>query len=638
MRSIRHSLIVYFLFLLTGALSAVSWFAYQTTAQSLRERQRDSRQLIEAQCEARIRMVGEDLDRNILKQAQRMASLARSQTYHLEGLYPLGLVSAAAMPGGHLNIPLWLAYDIHPKDGSFGLAPFVQRSQSVITHIADADLLIPEPDDDHGQEYFQTYRHNGQVMERSESMENLSFTLDPKVREKMPEWPAAFDEVELKPGLTVRRVTLKAMLPVGWPVYVPWPWRGAKGPKGPPRGMEMRPGEPRGTETGERPNAFKLPKWSPGWARGRRDPVTAVFIQYACDLAPTAAKVRELYARRDAKIVELDETIEHDLGQLRSHLFWIALVTLLGIWLGGYTLVRVGLSSLMKMSDAVGEISPQNLHLALDSKQLPEELQPIANRLALALEELRKAFAREKQAAADISHELRTPLAALMTTLEVGLRKTRSVEEYKEILEECRGSGQHMYQLVERLLMLARLDAGADQYSPADVDAVEIALQCADLVRPLARERGLEMRLHLPDPVTLHTDPNKLHEVITNLLHNAVEYNRPNGSIELAVERTNGHVGIEVRDTGIGISSEAQERIFERFYRADPSRHADTPHAGLGLAIVKSYIDLMGGTIQVASSTAGSTFTIELPAGSPHEPETGICAAAVRSPAVSLRR
>ena len=106
---------------------------------------------------------------------------------------------------------------------------------------------------------------------------------------------------------------------------------------------------------------------------------------------------------------------------------------------------------------------------------------------------------------------------------------------------------------------------------------------------------------------------DKLREVLVNLLHNAVEYNHPNGSIELSLERTNAHVRIEVRDTGIGISPDAIEHIFERFYRADPSRHADTPHAGLGLAIVKSYMDLMGGTIRVSSSTAGTVFTLELP-------------------------
>jgi signal transduction histidine kinase len=170
-----------------------------------------------------------------------------------------------------------------------------------------------------------------------------------------------------------------------------------------------------------------------------------------------------------------------------------------------------------------------------------------------------------------------------------------------------------MYHLVERLLTLARLDAGADQYRPADVDVIDLAIQCADLIRPLARARDLDLRLHLPDPITTRTDPNKLREILTNLLHNAVEYNKPNGTIYLSVEQVKGRVRIEVRDSGIGIKPEVLPRIFERFFRADASRYAETPHAGLGLSIVKSYVDLMDGTIQVQSSDAGTSFLVELP-------------------------
>jgi signal transduction histidine kinase len=102
---------------------------------------------------------------------------------------------------------------------------------------------------------------------------------------------------------------------------------------------------------------------------------------------------------------------------------------------------------------------------------------------------------------------------------------------------------------------------------------------------------------------------------MTNLLHNAIQYNRPSGKVELSVARQNGHLHLQVSDTGIGISPEARDHIFERFYRADSSRSADGLHAGLGLAIVKGYVDLMGGTISVESTEGvGSTFRVDLPA------------------------
>jgi signal transduction histidine kinase len=250
----------------------------------------------------------------------------------------------------------------------------------------------------------------------------------------------------------------------------------------------------------------------------------------------------------------------------------------------------------------------------VDERRMPRELQPIVERLTETLDQLKRAFTREKQAAADISHELRTPLAALMTTIDVTLRKARSSEEYREVLEECRASGQQMNHLVERLLALARLDAGVDLLRPQRVDASQLAEECASMVRPLAEARGLELRVHRNGPAPLFADPAKLREVVTNLLHNAIQYNRPNGSIDLTVARKNGALKVEVVDSGIGMSAEARQHIFERFFRADPARSQDGLHAGLGLAIVKGYVDLMGGSIAVESTEGhGSTFRVELP-------------------------
>ena len=143
----------------------------------------------------------------------------------------------------------------------------------------------------------------------------------------------------------------------------------------------------------------------------------------------------------------------------------------------------------------------------------------------------------------------------------------------------------------------------------------------ATVVRPLAEERGLKLSVYHPDGGTVHqqadrltTDPDKLREVLNNLLHNAIQYNRPEGQIELRVARSNGHVELAVSDTGIGIPAQARDLIFERFYRADPSRTGDGLNAGLGLAIVKEYVELMGGTVRVESEEGrGSTFRIVLP-------------------------
>ena len=131
-----------------------------------------------------------------------------------------------------------------------------------------------------------------------------------------------------------------------------------------------------------------------------------------------------------------------------------------------------------------------------------------------------------------------------------------------------------------------------------------------DLIRPSlvdASGSGSRRRYSYRDLLEL--------KVVKNLLHNAIQYNRPDGAIDMAVGSLNGELRIEVRDTGVGISPEAKQRIFERFFREDPSRHAEGLHAGLGLAIVKGYVDLMGGKIDVESTVGqGSTFRLRLPA------------------------
>jgi len=209
---------------------------------------------------------------------------------------------------------------------------------------------------------------------------------------------------------------------------------------------------------------------------------------------------------------------------------------------------------------------------------------------------------------------LRTPLAGLLTTLEVALRKPRNPEEYRETLADCRDLVKQMTQLVERLLALTRLDARSDRLRIEPVDAVAIAEQCATLIRPLARARNLSVQIHSDSPVNLATDPDKLREIIANLMHNAVEYNRPAGAINVFVHSVDDGLDLEVRDTGIGISPEYRDKIFERFFRADPSRAADGMHAGLGLAIVRGYVELLGGTIRVESEPGrGSSFHVHIP-------------------------
>jgi signal transduction histidine kinase len=267
------------------------------------------------------------------------------------------------------------------------------------------------------------------------------------------------------------------------------------------------------------------------------------------------------------------------------------------------------------LSDAVSRVSEKDFKLPHDGHGLSDELLPIHSRLTQTLELLQRAFSREKQAVADISHELRTPIAALMATIEVALRKPRTPDQYRTTLEECRLISKELSQLVERIMTLASLDAGNDRTQLTLTDAADLAMSCAAVIRPLAIANSVTVDVQADGPLDVETDSAKLREVVMNLLHNAVEYNRPGGMIELSARREGHFVVLEVRDTGIGMSDEVKAKIFERFYRADPSRHSTGVHAGLGLAIVKEYVERLNGTITVQSEPGvGSTFTVRIPA------------------------
>jgi two-component system CheB/CheR fusion protein len=203
----------------------------------------------------------------------------------------------------------------------------------------------------------------------------------------------------------------------------------------------------------------------------------------------------------------------------------------------------------------------------------------------------------------------------LLTTIEVALKKPRRPEEYRETLNECRDSGQQISQLVERLLTLARIDAGVDRVRVEKVDVAALAEQCTALVRPLAEARGLTLRMHSEGEAVLRADPGKLREVLTNLLHNAIEYNRPAGSVDLRVTRHNGHLRVEVRDTGIGIAPEMLPHVFEMFTQADRSLDRSQGGLGIGLTLVRHLVAMHGGRVQASSDGLGegSEFVVRLP-------------------------
>ena len=368
-------------------------------------------------------------------------------------------------------------------------------------------------------------------------------------------------------------------------------------------------------QPGERPVGFFYQPNGPNPRVFRPDFVIRVFVHAARPQSELDSRLTRAATERDEAIQKVHGESREELAKLRTKLALIGAGSFLALVIGGWFIVARGLAPVHTLSEAVSLVSEKDFALSVDRHDLSVELAPIHARLTQTLDQLRAAFAREKEAVADISHELRTPIASLLATIDVTLRKPRTPEQYRTTLEDCRGIAKQLGQLVERIMTLASLDAGTARGSVSRVDATELAGGCATVIRPLAEAHGLTFSLSAVGPAELDTDPDRLREVLTNLLHNAVEYNRPAGRVELGVRAADGRVVFEVRDTGIGMTDEVKAKIFERFYRADASRTATGVHAGLGLAIVKEYVKRLGGTIDVESRPGeGSLFRASFPA------------------------
>ncbi|KAB2664438.1 MAG: HAMP domain-containing protein [Verrucomicrobia bacterium] len=279
---------------------------------------------------------------------------------------------------------------------------------------------------------------------------------------------------------------------------------------------------------------------------------------------------------------------------------------------GGWWVVTRAIRPIEAIGATAERIATGRLAERIPVAETDSELGKLAGVLNETFARLEAAFQRQERFTADASHELRTPVSVIISQAQSALARERPAGEYRDALAACERAAQRMRRLIESLLELARLDAGATTRKET-VDLARLAEETIALVRPLAEMRGLQWTVQLA-PATCVGDPGQLGQVLANLLANAIDYNRDGGGIRVTVgPGGDGGVAVEVADTGIGVGPEALPHLFERFYRADPSRTGSKGRAGLGLAIVKTIVEAHGGTIEVASEPGkGTKFTLRL--------------------------
>lgn len=312
---------------------------------------------------------------------------------------------------------------------------------------------------------------------------------------------------------------------------------------------------------------------------------------------------------------------EVTLEQIRSVIFGAGLVAMLVALPLGVLVARRVTAPIYRLRRVAGHVAQGDLDVRADPSgvlevdELAAQFNVMADRLAGTLRMLEADRDRLREFVADVSHELRTPIAALRMYAE--LQRDADVDEAtrREFLERSTEQIRRLEWLSTNLLDLSRIDAGIfpmDMHTDDLRDPVQSVVQALSEV---AVERGVALDSVAPaSPVLLRFDRERIVQLLTNLVGNALKFTPPGGGVEVELGENDGEVVLEVRDDGPGIPPDELPHIFDRFYRGTNTGDARASGSGLGLAIVRSIVEMHGGDIEVASVAGeGTSFRIHLP-------------------------
>lgn len=337
-------------------------------------------------------------------------------------------------------------------------------------------------------------------------------------------------------------------------------------------------------------------------------------------LVPADSTVGVGGVTRIIRIIEDLGDIQATQRRLLLDFLALSLIGILVSFGGGYWIVGRALEPVVRIVEKAKEIEATSLDQRIPHQGLDGETGMLAVTLNRMFARLETSFDAMKRFTADASHELRSPLATVRNTIDVTLERPRTHEEYEAAMNSMGEEVDRIRSIVEDLLFLARADSNRVVMKLAPVALDRILEAQVEAHQFAAQERKIELEILALVPDEIIGDERWLHQVVGNLLDNALKYTPMGGTASVEMRRQNGMIQLLVHDSGPGIPEQDLTRIFERFFRSDASRsRANVQGVGLGLAIAAWVVKEHGGNISASNRPGGgTTFTAEFPRNGAH--------------------
>ena len=289
----------------------------------------------------------------------------------------------------------------------------------------------------------------------------------------------------------------------------------------------------------------------------------------------------------------------------------ILILLILGVIYFSYLLVR----PVNRISTEIQRLNEGNFNVELGDLKSYNEIDQVMKNAEQMVDHYRDLEESQELFVSNVSHELRTPMTSIRVLAD-SIRGQDNIPEamYQEILSDISDEVERESKIIDDLLSMVRLGKGSESMNISTISINDFILDMLRRIRPIAEERDVELIYESFRQVTADVDEPKLSQAVTNLIENAVKYNKPGGFVKVSIDADHEYFYIKVADNGIGIPDDALDHVFERFYRVDKARSRETGGTGLGLSIARTIILQHYGVIKAESEEGeGTTFTVRIP-------------------------